>query len=35
MTPEYKVSLLLATILVLCAVGFLYTFLQPRYRAKA
>ena len=28
-----KVTAILAAILILCAVGFLYTFLQPRYTA--
>ena len=28
-----KVTAILAAILILCAVGFLYTFLQPRYPA--
>lgn len=28
-----KINILLSTILILCAAGFLYTFLQPRYTA--
>ena len=33
MTFEKKLNLLLTAIFILCAVGFLYTFLQPRYTA--
>ena len=33
MTPEKKISVILSVILILCAVGFLYTFVQPRYTA--
>lgn len=33
MTTEKKLYILLSAILILCAVGFLYTFLQPRYPA--
>ena len=33
MTPEKKINRLLTAILIICAVGFLYTFLQPRYTA--
>ena len=33
MTTERKITILLTAIFVLCAVGFLYTFLQPRYTA--
>ena len=28
-----KINILLSVILILCAVGFLYTFVQPRYTA--
>ena len=33
MTPEKKVNIILMSIFVLCVVGFLYTFVQPRYTA--
>lgn len=33
MTTEKKLYVILLAILTLCAVGFLYTFLQPRYPA--
>lgn len=33
MTTEKKINILLSAVLLLCAVGFLYTFLQPRYTA--
>ena len=33
MTIQRKLSILLAALFILCAVGFLYTFLQPRYTA--
>ncbi len=33
MTTERKITILFTAIFVLCAVGFLYTFLQPRYTA--
>ena len=33
MTPEKKVNIILMSILLLSAVGFLYTFIQPRYTA--
>ena len=33
MTTEKKISILLTAIFILCTIGFLYTFLQPRYTA--
>ena len=33
MTTEKKINILLTAIFVLCAIGFLYTFVQPRYNA--
>lgn len=33
MTTEKKINVLLTAILIICAVGFLYTFIQPRYTA--
>ncbi len=33
MTTERKITVLLTAIFVLCAIGFLYTFVQPRYTA--
>ncbi len=33
MTVEKKLSVLLTAIFILCVVGFLYTFVQPRYTA--
>jgi len=33
MTPEKKISILLIALLFICAAGFLYTFIQPRYTA--
>lgn len=33
MTTEKKINILLTAILILSAVGFLYTFIQPRYTA--
>ena len=33
MSPEKKITIPLAVILVICVVGFLYTFVQPRYTA--
>ena len=33
MTPESKMNIILTAILILCVIGFLYTFVQPRYTA--
>ena len=33
MTPERKMNIILTAILILCVIGFLYTFVQPRYTA--
>lgn len=33
MTTERKINIFLTAIFVLCAIGFLYTFVQPRYTA--
>ena len=33
MTPEKKISIILTAIFIVCAAGFLYTFIQPRYTA--
>ena len=33
MTTERKITIILTGILILCAAGFLYTFVQPRYTA--
>jgi len=33
MTPERKMDIILTAILILCVIGFLYTFVQPRYTA--
>ena len=33
MTPERKMNIIVTAILILCVIGFLYTFVQPRYTA--
>ena len=33
MTTEKKISILLTAIFIVCAAGFLYTFIQPHYTA--
>lgn len=33
MTPERKMNIILTAILILCVIGFLFTFVQPRYTA--
>jgi len=33
MTLERKMDIILTAILILCVIGFLYTFVQPRYTA--
>ena len=33
MTPMRKVNILLTGLFIICVLGFLYTFVQPRYKA--
>lgn len=33
MTTEKKINIILSVVFIICAVGFLYTFVQPHYTA--